>query len=109
MGGPDCRRVECKDNRAEKWKAKCASAARNRRNRSPRKENGSCPSNENQETKQRRWRKMNNRSKRKRFVRQTRSRPPRNRTLEAGPHNPRSDPPNRKATGRRAQLSRLTR
>src|SRR5207237_7306459 len=109
MGGPDCRRVECKDNRAEKWKAKCASAARNRRNRSRRKENGSCPSNENQESKQRRSRKSNNRRNRKRFVRQTRSRPPRNRALQAGRHNRRRDRPNRTAKCRRAQFSRITR
>src|SRR5437870_8557971 len=106
MGGLGCRRVECKDNRAEKWKAKCASAARNRRNRSRRKENGSCPSNENQESKQRRWRKSNNRRNRKRFVRQTRLRLHTNRARPTDRRNRRRDPPSRRAKCRRGQFSR---
>src|SRR2546428_10260026 len=106
MAGPDCRRAECKGNRAGRWKAKCASAARNPRNRLQRREIESCPLNENRELEPRQWRRSSNRRSRKIFGRQTRSRPPRNQAPPTDRHNRKRDRPSRTASCPQAQFSR---
>src|SRR5438477_4251345 len=109
MAGPDCRRAECKGNRAGRWKGKCASAARNPINRLERREIEGCPLNENREFEPSQWRRSHNRRSRKIFGRQTRSRPPRNRAPPAARHNQKCDRPSRRAACQLAQFSRRDR
>src|SRR5258708_16125040 len=75
--------AEYKDSREEKWKTRYASASRNLRNRSRRRENGNCPSDRNRGKVPHRWHRSNNRRNRKRSVRQMPGHLPRHRGQRA--------------------------
>src|SRR5256884_8179199 len=106
---PGCRRAECKGNRAKRWKAKCASVAKNRKSQWPRMGNGSYPSDGIRGITPRRSRRWNSRRNQKISDQRKRSHLTMNRARRADQRNQKCDRPNRPALYRRSQIFRTNR